>query len=58
MGAPGCPTPTKKGYRNRATAKRHMWQLLRRGDQRDWQTLGVYQCACGMYHVGHRKARR
>lgn len=55
MGAPGCPTPAKKGYKNRATAKRHMWGLLKKptSQRRDWQRLHVYECPCGMYHVGH-----
>jgi hypothetical protein len=59
MGAPGCPTPNKRGYKNPATARRHMWGLLtsRKSQRRDWQRLHVYKCPCGLFHVGHgRKA--
>lgn len=56
MGAPGCPTPSKRGYTDHAAAKRHMWGLLRkRATQRDWKTLHIYRCPCGMFHVGHGK---
>lgn len=58
MGAAGCPHPSKKGYRTRAAAKKHMWQLLKRGTKVDWQTLNVYLCKCGKHHVGHRNKSR
>lgn len=55
MGAPGCPTPSKKGYKSRQAADRHLWGLLKKParERRDWQTLHVYKCPCGMFHVGH-----
>lgn len=58
MGAPGCPTPNKRGYRTREGARRHMWSLLsRKGTARDWRHLHTYRCPCGKWHVGHaRKA--
>ena len=59
MGAPGCPTPNKRGYKNRPGAKRHMWSLLtKKGGAHSWATLHVYKCPCGMYHVGHARGSK
>lgn len=59
MGAPGCPTPTKKGHKTAANARRHMWSLLRKkGGARDWAHLHVYRCPCGKFHVGHERKYR
>jgi hypothetical protein len=59
MGAPGCPTPKKRGYDTAAQADRVMWAMLRRPGtkKRDWQKLNVYRCQCGKYHVGHSGRR-
>lgn len=59
MGAPGCPTPDKRGYKSPSIAQRHMWQLLTKGTakRRDWQRLNVYRCRCGLFHVGHSHTR-
>lgn len=59
MGAPGCPTPNKRGYKSAQAAKGHMWGLLKggKGKRHDFRTLHVYKCPCGLFHVGHGKRR-
>lgn len=58
MGAPNCPTPSKRGYKTARDAKRHLWTLwTSRKGAKQAATLHTYKCACGMFHVGHARKR-
>lgn len=50
-----CPHPEKQAYPSEQDALRHRNDLRFR---RDGSTdLTAYQCACGMWHVGHSQQR-
>lgn len=55
MGAPGCPTPNKRGYDRRQQARKHMWSLMQKSPDPTRLGLHVYLCRCGKHHVGHAR---
>jgi hypothetical protein len=49
-----CPTPNKQRYRNRAKAQFVLAMIRRRTATRETQPRGVYECACGAWHLTHK----
>lgn len=57
--AHGRPCWRKQGYRTQGAAEAQKRSLLRRGLEKDAETINTYQCPhCGEWHVGHSEWRR
>jgi hypothetical protein len=55
LGMAYCPTPSKARFRSRTKALFTLAMIRSKGEARAYEVRGTYECACGAWHLTHKK---